>query len=75
MGENKSRIDVWGVVAYADIDWFVIVEVGVLLLESIPLTLLGPFPFEGAGMDSLDPHGVYSSRFELRHDYSGSMGY
>ena len=40
----------------------VCVEAGVLLLDSIPLTLQGPFPLEGAGLDFLDPHGVLPKR-------------
>lgn len=39
-----------------------IVEEGVLLLDSVPLTLEGPFPLEGAGLDFLDPHGVLPNR-------------
>ena len=71
--EDESCIDVGEVVVYVDAveaDWLVIVEVGVLLLDSMPLTLQGPFPLEGAGLDFLDPHGVLPKRplFEVEVD-------
>jgi hypothetical protein len=44
------------------VDWFVIVEAGVLLLDSIPPTREGPFLLEGAGLDPLDPQGVLPKR-------------
>ena len=36
----------------------------------MPLTLLGPLPLEGAGLDFLDPHGVLPKRplFEVEVD-------
>jgi hypothetical protein len=63
--EEGFRADVVGVVVRVDaveVDWFVTVEAGVLLLDSIPLTLEGPFPREGAGLDFLDPDGVLPKR-------------
>lgn len=47
-----------------------IVDAGVPLLDSIQLTLEGPFPREGAGLDFLDPHGVLPKRplFEVELD-------
>ena len=53
-----------------EIDEFVIVEAGVLLLDSILLVLQGPLPLEGAGLDFLDPLGVLPKRplFEVEVD-------
>ena len=45
-----------------EVDEFVTVEAGVLLLDPIPPTLQGPFPLEGAGLDFLDPDGVLPKR-------------
>ena len=65
MRKGESRVDFGGVtvdVDVVDVDWFVTVEAGVLLLDSVPLALPGPFPLEGAGLDFLDPHGVLPKR-------------
>jgi hypothetical protein len=45
-----------------EVDEIVTVEAGVLLLDSIPLVLQGPFPLEGAGLGFLDPLGVLPKR-------------
>jgi len=57
-------------VEVVEIDEFVIVEAGVLLLDSILLVLQGPLPLEGAGLDFLDPLGVLPKRplFEVEVD-------
>ena len=63
--KDESCADVVEIMVYVDeveVDWFVIVEAGVLLLDSIPLILEDPFPLEGAGLDFLDPHGVLPKR-------------
>lgn len=70
MGNDESCTDVIEATVNVDaveVDWFVDVEEGVLLLDSIPPILEGPFPLEGAGLDLLDPHGVLPSlpRFEV----------
>ena len=63
MRKGESCIAVAEVMVDAvEIDRFVIVEDGVLLLDSIPVTLLDPFPLEGAGLGFLDPHGVLPKR-------------
>ena len=63
--EGKSYANVGEAIMYVDvveIDEFVIVEAGVLLLDSILLALQGPLPLEGAGLDFLDPLGVLPRR-------------
>jgi len=71
--KEESWADVVEVMVRVDaveVDWFVTVDAGVLLLDSIQLTLEGPFPREGAGLDFLDPHGVLPKRplFEVELD-------
>ena len=71
--EDRFYVNAGGVIVYVEvveIDEFVIVEAGVLLLDSILLVLQGPLPLEGAGLDFLDPLGVLPKRplFEVEVD-------
>lgn len=57
-------------VEVVDFDEFVVVEAGVVLLDSIVLGLQGPLPLKGAGLDFLDALGVLPKRplFEVEVD-------